>query len=208
MSVGDGFEATFSVQVDREAAWRRLAGTAPGAEGEQHLWLAGFDSSVTVLDTEPGRRLHATKDDEPCAGTDIVVTLEDEGSGTVIHVVQSRFGDWMAGLRDEMTIGWALIVADLQTYLATGVHARRFLGGWADLGAETAASDGGIRIGVVRPEGLAAEVGLADGDLLVLLDGAPVTSLHDLFTVLRARGDYPVTAGWIRDGALMTNVEA
>lgn len=92
----DGFEATFRVRLDRTTAWRRLTGRPLDATGDdegEHLWLPGFDSAATVVDANPPERLRATKDDEPCAGTDIVVTLIDEGTGTRIHVVQSRFGD-------------------------------------------------------------------------------------------------------------------
>ena len=86
-----------------------------------------------------------TKDDEPCAGTDIVVTLEDEDTGTRVHVTQS-FGDWLPTRYEIMSVGWRYIVADLQTYLATGVHARRHLRPWGDLGAEATAIDGGVSI--------------------------------------------------------------
>ena len=49
-----------------------------------------------------------------------------------------------------MSVGWRYIVADLQTYLATGVHARRHLRPWGDLGAEATAIDGGVSIDGVR----------------------------------------------------------
>ena len=54
-----------------------------------------------------------------------------------------------------MAVGWRHIVSDLETYLATGAHARRHLRGWGDLGASVVAADGGLRIVRVRPESLA-----------------------------------------------------
>src|SRR5262249_51633007 len=79
----DRFEATFTVSVEREVAWQRLTDDL-----DDKGWLPGFDATVAVVDTDDTRQLHATKTDEPCAGTDIVVTLEDDSTGTRIHVVQ------------------------------------------------------------------------------------------------------------------------
>jgi hypothetical protein len=205
MSTPDGFEATFRVRIKRELAWERLMGAQPADVGD-HRWLAGFDSNVTIVEAAAPGRLRADKDDQPCAGTDIVVTLEDDASGTRIHVVQSRFGDWLPSRYEMMAIGWRHIVADLQTYLATGVHAQRHLRPWGDVGADANAIDGGVRIANVQPGGLAAQLGLADGDLLVTLAGAPVASLEDLATVLRVlqHGATAARTEWVRNGALMS----
>ncbi|MGH9248887.1 MAG: PDZ domain-containing protein [Acidimicrobiales bacterium] len=201
----DSFEATFRVRIDRDTAWQRLTANETGSDETAHLWLPGFDSQVSVVDAVPPDRLRATKDDEPCAGTDILVTLEDDDTGTRVHVAQSRFGDWLPVRYELMSVGWRYIVADLQTYLATGVHARRHLRPWGDLGADTTAIDGGVRVDRVRPGALANRLGITAGDLLVALAGAPVASLDDLVTILRvldtsARPD----AEWIRSGSLMT----
>ncbi|MFO7279702.1 MAG: PDZ domain-containing protein [Thermoanaerobacterales bacterium] len=203
----DGFEATFRVRLDRTTAWRRLTGRPLDATGDdegEHLWLPGFDSAATVVDANPPERLRATKDDEPCAGTDIVVTLVDEGTGTRIHVVQSRFGNRLPAPRELMAVGWRHIVADLQTFLATGVHAGRHLRPWGDLGATVTARDGGLVVGDVRPGGLADRLGLVDGDLLTALAGAPVTGYAELDTVLRVvdPDGAPLAAEWVRAGAL------
>jgi hypothetical protein len=210
MTSPDGFEATFRVRIPRTTVWERLTGTEEPVVTGDHIWLAGFDSNVTVVEADPHGRLHASKDDEPCAGTDIVVTLVDDTGGTRIHVVQSRFGDWLPGRYDAMSIGWRHIIADLQTYLATGVHPRRHVMAWGDLGADTTTTDGGIRIDQVRAEGLAHQLGLADGDLLVALAGAPIASLDDLVTVLRVllATNAPPTAAWVRSGTLMTTAGA
>jgi hypothetical protein len=207
MTTPDAFEATFRVRIDRSTAWRRLAGADGPVVAGDHIWLAGFDSLVTVVEADPPERLRASKDDAPCAGTDILVTLADDATGTRIRVVQSRFGDWLPAPGDMMSIGWRHIVADLQAFLATTVHPGRHLRPWGDLGADTTATDGGVRIDQVRAGGLAHRLGLAEGDLLVTLGGAPVLSHGELVTVLRVlltTGASP-TAEWVRSGSLMTS---
>ena len=200
----DHFEATFRVRVDRAAAWQRLT---ENRTDDDHLWLPGFDSQVTVADEDPLTSLHVTKDNEPCAGTDIVISLEDADTGTHVRVVQSRFGDWLPARYEMMSVGWRSIVADLHTYLATGVHARRHLRAWPDFGAEANAADGGIMITRVRPGGTADQLGLIDGDLLVSVAGAPVSSLDDLTTVLRVITPTYYRAEWVRSGMLSASAQ-
>ena len=205
----DRFEATFVLGVDRDAAWKRLTEhPADSAGGAERYWLPGFDGVATVTEQEPGRELRLTKDGEPCAGTNIVVTLADAETGTRITVVQSRFGDWMPPLYDVMAVGWRHIVADLQTYLSTGAHARRHFRPWGDLGADVTPIAGGLRVSDIRPDTLADRLGLRDDDLLVVLGGAPVSNYDDLVTVLRVLDAHPdqVEAEWVRDGALVTGV--
>lgn len=197
----DGFEATFRLHIDRHQAWQRLVGGADVGPGEQ-LWLPGFDSRATVVAADAPARLEATKDDEPCAGTDVVVVLEDEGTGTTVRVVQSGFTQ-VLGSREIMAVGWRFIVADLELWLATGVHARRHLRLWGDLGSLPAGADGAVALGAVRPGSLADRLGMAEGDLLVDLAGAPVASVDDLVTILRVADlDGKIEAAWIRDGEL------
>lgn len=203
----DRFEATFRLRIDRARAWQRLTNHPldRDEDGDHHrLWLPGFDSAATVVDADPPDRLRATKDEQPCAGTDVVVTLTDEDTGTRIHVVQSRFGDHLPAPRDLMEIGWRHIVADLHTFLATGAHAHRHLRPWGDLGATTTALDGGLLVEGIRPGGLADRLGLTDGDLLTALAGAPVTAPADLDTILRVidLGATP-PAEWVREGTLL-----
>lgn len=205
MSTTDGFEATFRIQLDRPTAWARVVGGEEAVAPGDQLWLPGFDSRATVQEIDEAQRLLARKDDEPCAGTDIVVTLEDEGTGTRVHVVQSGFGDWLPAMYDAMAIGWRHIVADLQTFLVTTVHARRHARPWGDLGATTTPTEGGLRLGAVAPGGLAERLGLADGDLLVALCDTPVVTREELETALRviaATGARP-TAEWVRADRLM-----
>ncbi|MGH8978353.1 MAG: SRPBCC domain-containing protein [Acidimicrobiia bacterium] len=206
----DHFEATIVLHVDRAAAWKRLTEhSILSTSDATRYWLPGFDSAVTVSEEAPDERLCATKDDQPCAGTEIVVTLSDTEAGTQITVVQSRFGDWLPARYDMMAVGWRHIVADLHAYLATGAHARRHLRAWGDFGADARPRDGGLLVEGVRPDTLADRIGLRDGDLLVVLAGAPVATYDDLVTVLRVIATLPgpVHAEWVRDGAMHTSLD-
>lgn len=201
----DGFETTFEIKVDRGVAWRRLIGERDRVGAGDELWLPGFDARVSVDDVVPGDSLRGTKDDEPCAGTSIVVVLEDDATGTRVRVVQSGFGDWFRDAEEMLAIGWRFIVADLQTFLTTGVHAHRHLRSWGNLGASVHADDGGVYVDEVHPDGVARRLGLRVGDLVVTFGDAPVASLDDLVTAMRAIGEHDdlARATWIREGALV-----
>ncbi len=203
----DRFEATFVVRTDPRTSWSRLTERpVDSTDGSPRLWLPGFDSSATVTACEEGTELQATKDDEPCAGTNIVVQLVDHALGTQITVVQSGFGDWMPQHYDVMAVGWRHIVADLATYLRSGVHAGRHLRPWGDLGADVTADAGGLRIRNIRPDTIANRLSLHDDDLLVVLAGAPVSCQDDLATVLRVLADHTddITAELVRDNTLVS----
>lgn len=215
MTVANGFEATFDVAVDPIAAWVRL--TAHPLGGERY-WIAGFDAAFEMTNREVDNSMidghdlfEGVKCDDPCGGTTITIRFDDRASPhhTGVHVSQTDFGEWFASMRDVLEVGWAHIVADLRTYLVTGVHPGRHLRPWGDLGASASPEDGGVRVADVRPDGLAAALGLEDGDLLVALCNTPVSSLHDLTTILRVAqhlgggATSGITAEWIRAGVLM-----
>ena len=106
----DGFEETFVVELAADAVWETIASRTTqrdaDADGDVHYVLPGFPSFVpqkvsgasgTLVELDPGRLLRVRKDDEPCAGTEIAVTLEDmadlveqdlvlRGSKTVVAV--------------------------------------------------------------------------------------------------------------------------
>jgi hypothetical protein len=205
----DHFDATFHVRVPRDVVWERLFQRPDPSAGT--LFLSGFESNATIVSADQGVGLEVVKDDEPCAGTTIAITLEDEGSGTRIRVVQSGFGNWLAQAGDLLAVGWRFIVADLQTTLATGARPRRHLRPWGDLGARPRACDGGVALADVHPDGPAGKLGMVDGDLLVVLAGAPVASVDDVVTILRVLdamhpdGEPRLLDGaeWVRDGELV-----
>src|SRR5262245_37327842 len=99
MAPVEDFEATFTVSIPPAEVWRQLV---PGRDER----LAGFESKVTPLEVDAGRRFRVSKDEMPCAGTEIVFTLEADGSGTRINVVQSGFGDFPDRMRGAMEVGW------------------------------------------------------------------------------------------------------
>lgn len=212
----DRFDARFRVDTPVEAVWEQLttfAGTPyegdpgdPADIGSDQLWLPGFDASATVLAGEPPSHLVARKDHDPCGGTRIEFELAADGTGTLVHVAQAEFGDWLDAIYEIIGVGWRHIVADIEAYLALGVHPSRHVRPWGDFGADMAPAPGGVLVGAVRPGGLAEELRLADGDVLVVLGGAPISSVDDLVTVLRVliRAEHSIDAEWIRDGVLMT----
>lgn len=213
-----GFESTLEVGVDLLVGWERLMGRPV----DDHVWLAGFDASVDVLSQEPPSpdgeghaELVARKVDDPCGGTRIVVRLDDHASEEHSRLVvsQTEFPFPFEPLREVLDVGWRHIVADLQTFLATGVHPGRHRRPWVDVGADGRATDGGVLVSGVVPGGLAAHVGLREGDLVVAVCDTPVSSLRDLVAVLRTAQHLGAFAGaqvhsgafefeWIRDGAL------
>lgn len=214
----DRFDARFTIDAPPAGVWERLTTFAPaighadGVDlGPDQLWLPGFDASATVLTSEAPARLVARKDRDPCGGTRIEFSLTAESSGstvssTIVDVSQAEFGEWLGAIYEIIGVGWRHIVADIEAYLAFGVHPSRHLRPWGDLGADMSVAPGGVRVGAVRPDGPAAELRLVEGDVLVVLGGAPISSVDDLITVLRVliRAEHSVDAEWIRDGELMT----
>jgi hypothetical protein len=218
----DRFDSRLRVDAPVEAVWERLttfAGTPfegdpgdPADLGPDQLWLPGFDASATVLTSEAPALLVARKDHDPCGGTRIEFSLAAEStvsstiSSTVVDVSQSEFGEWLGAMYEIIGVGWRHIVADIEAYLTFGVHPSRHLRPWGDLGADVSVAPGGVRVGAVRPDGLAAELRLVEGDVLVVLGGAPISSIDDLITVLRVliRAEHSVDAEWIRGGELLT----
>ena len=196
----DGFEATFVVDVPRGVAWSRLV-----ARGEQagRLSLPGFEGDVDVTELDEGARLRGRKVAAPCAGTEIVVVLADDATGTRITVTQSGFGGFLEAMGELAEIGWANIVADLALALGHGVTGGRHLMAWGALDADVRTTPAGLAVDNVVIGGLADRIGLAPGDVLVALGGAPLTTQADLDTVVRvlqATPGVPIEAVWARAG--------
>jgi len=87
-------------------------------------------------------------------GFDSSATVAEQDAGTRLH----------PPLYDVMAVGWRHIVADLETYLATGAHARRHLRPWGDLGADVTAAYGGLRVSGVRTDTLADRPGQVEAE--------------------------------------------
>lgn len=192
----DGFEATFVVELAADEVWEALAKRAVDggrdSRDDVHYVLPGFPSfepipmagaSCSPVEIEPGRLLRVRKDHEPCAGTEIAVTLEQEGTGTRITVVQSGFGAWLDRLRDTAHAHWVQIVADLHLYLERGITVPGTVWG-ASLGAEWRRTPVGLEILRLDPGGFGESAGLETGDLLLTVRGIRVHDTQQLWTIL------------------------
>jgi predicted metalloprotease with PDZ domain len=189
------------VALPVEQTWESLAGAEPEpASGDPTgWWLPGFESAAEALEVEPHRRLRFRKVSEPCAGTEISITLETAETGTRVTVVQSGFGAWFDEAFEAMAIGWSHIVADLHLYLERGVHGRRHSRPWAGLGCALRSSDTGLEVVDVYPSGFAREAGLEPGDLLLAVGEAPVLVRRELETLMRVyRTGEKVEMTWVR----------
>ena len=143
----DRFETTFVVEMSAADAWKVIA---TGERSSDRWWLPGFDATTEVVSVEEGRRLHTRKIEQPCAGTEIVVTVEASVSDAKVTVVQSGFDpDFLAAALDAIAIGWSHIVADFILYVERGVPGGRHLRPWAMLGCNLEETPTGLEIGAV-----------------------------------------------------------
>lgn len=193
----DGFEATFVVQAPAEVVWERLS----GREGD--LWrLPAFEGLGAQLHVDPGKQLHVRKVTEPCAGTEIVITLEHEGTGTKVTIVQSGFGAMWTFAADALEVGWRHILADLALYLERGVHGARHIRRWGNFGCVFRDTDFGLEVVSTMGDSVAQRVGLAEGDIVIAVAGAPVVTRAELESLLRVlpTGE-TVEVEWVRGDA-------
>ena len=203
----DEFRKRFSVEVAPEEVWPALARktddhgqSASDSPPGTQVWLPGWEMTGEVLEVEPGRRLLLRKDAQPCKGTEILVELEHEGSGTVVTVVKSGFGAFFEAALKYLSIGADCIFADLALYLETGVLGHRHMNAWAvGLGADTQGTPGGLVVTRVQAGGFAERAGLQPGDRLLELAGASLTCTRDLTIALGTqRGVKETSLAWVR----------
>ena len=188
----DRFETVFTVAASPETVWRRL----DERDEEGRWWLPGFEAPGEEIEVERGARLHVRKVTEPCAGSEIVIVLEHEGTGTKVTVAQSGFPAWFAFAADAFAIGWRHIVADLALYLGCGVRGERHARAWATLGCSLRETLPGLEVGEVMAGSLAERVGLAAGDVVLTVAGAPIVTRSELETVMRLAGGTEVEVTW------------
>jgi hypothetical protein len=196
----DRFETTFVVELAADDAWSVIA---EGKRAGDRWWLPGYEAEAQVVDVEPGSSLRARKVEPPCEGTEIVVTVEASGSGAKVTVVQSGFGSaFFESALDALTIGWSHIVADFVLYLERGVRGGRHARPWAMLGCNVHESPVGLEVDEVWG-GFAQRAGLARGDVLLTVGGAPLVTRRELETVMRLAADgEPIEATWAHERAL------
>ncbi|HVM54532.1 MAG TPA: PDZ domain-containing protein [Acidimicrobiales bacterium] len=197
----DGFEVTFVVSTPRSEAWRRLV----DIKQDDRWWIPGVESTAEELAVTPASSLRVRKAEEPCKGTEIVMTFEDADTGTRITFVQHGFGPFFGEARPWLEAGWWAIRADLFVFFEHGVRPMRHARPWADLGCDVSETPGGLVVRNVRAGGFAADAGLVDGDLVLLLANSPVVNVHELSAVSRSllSGDH-VRVRWLRDGSMMS----
>lgn len=197
----DRFESEFTVATAPAAVWERLAANQALDLPPGDWWLPGFSARVRELERRDGELLRAEKLEEPCAGTEIALTLEASGSGTRVRIVQSGFGArWQ--FRDLLAVGWAYIVADLALFLDRGVRADRHLRAWAAPGWFVRDAPAGPEVVSVQPGSPAAALGVAPGDLIIAVAAAPVVDAGQLETAIRVAGTAPVEVEWVGAGGL------
>ena len=212
----DGFEATFVVDLVIDEVWEAITSPAPhvGAEAEPMRYLiAGFPAFgadhapgtlATELEVDPGRLLRVHKDEEPCAGTEIAIVLENAETGTRVTVVQSGFGPWLKSVRDTFEAHWRQIVHDLRLFIERGIRVAGTAWG-ADLGAMSKQQPLGLEITTVTPGAYAERLGMRTGDLLLTLRNIRVHDSQQLWTILAlsTSGD-ETEASWARGSDVLS----
>ncbi|TDJ25242.1 MAG: hypothetical protein E2O54_11050 [Gammaproteobacteria bacterium] len=206
----DGFEATFVVDLAIDEVWEAITSPSPhvGAEaGPMRYLIAGFPAFgadhapgtlATELEVDPGRLLRVHKDEEPCAGTEIAIVLENAETGTRVTVVQSGFGPWLKSVRDTFEAHWLQIVHDLRLFIERGIRVPGTAWG-ADLGATTKQHPLGLEITAVTQGAYAERLEMQPGDLLLTLRNIRVHDIQQLWTILALStpGD-ETEASWAR----------
>jgi PDZ domain len=188
----DRFETTFSIAASPDVVWTRL----DQRDGDGHWLLPAFEGLGEEIDVETGSRLHVRKVTEPCAGSEIVIVLEHEASGTKVTVSQSGFPAWFAFATDAFAIGWRHIVADLALYLDRGVRGDRHARTWAMLGCSLLETTVGLEVIETMPGTLADKIGLVAGDVLLTVGGAPIVTRAELETMMRISGGQEIEVEW------------
>lgn len=199
--IEDRFEAEFVVAQPREQVWKSLEQRNEREPAWLSAWprLPGFETTGTVLEVDPPRRVRVHKTSEPCRGSEIAVTLESVDNGTRVLVVQSGFPAWVKDALEMFTIGGNQIVADLVLFLERGVQVSRHAMPWAFAGFGAREVPTGLEVTGATPGSFGEKVGLQAGDLLVTLGGAPVFTQLGLQALLRVlRSGDEVEASWVR----------
>ena len=192
--------------------WRRLRDAEPLGESQAEdspssaagrWWVPAFESPADELECVEGSSVLLTKTAEPCAGTEIAISLEASGGGTKVTVVQSGFGALFDQMLNALAIGWSHIVADLALFLQTGARGGRHLAPWASLGCTVREVQTGLEIDNVFG-GFAAGAGLESGDVLLAVGNAPVTVERELQTLMRVFGTGDkLEVIWARGGHIL-----
>jgi hypothetical protein len=179
-------EHAFEVDSAPAEVWRGLsaarADRVDDAAPADEWWLPGWSCRCTLLSANDDAMVFR-KDDEPCAGTTIVVEVRHAASGSSIRVVQSGFdAEFVARAEESFWTHAERIAADFELYVRRGLIAGR---AWrwprVDLGLRVHTDSSAVVVDDVRPDSWAAAVGLVPGDLVLALAGASIYDSADLF---------------------------
>lgn len=196
-------EKVFEMPLPADRVWRAFAETAERSQweadpfeiearpGGRVCWaLPGMACEGRVEEVVPERRLVHTERSGPHAETRVSVTLEPVRGGTRVTIVHDGMGEGEAGelAAAATSQGWDLALADLFVWLERGVPARRFVRRCIDPGLQARQTLAGLEIAGVAPGGFAERSGLAPGDLLLALGGAPVTTFRELWLLMKEHG--------------------
>ncbi len=213
------YERTFSVSVPVERAWsactdpdelaRWFFTPTGGDEDESRFDLYGTEVTWTILEVDRPHRLRYRQGGGPAprlpGPIETCITFEAQDTGTRITIVHSGFGDgddWATALK-SVSRGADESVADLILYLETGVGFPRHPIEGSYHGIQAQEVPAGLVVHAVDPGSFGALLGLARGDLLVEVGGAPVFGYRELWAVARATPPgQEATASWIRGGEL------
>jgi hypothetical protein len=201
----DGFIRTFSVDLSRDAVWEAVCKPTPGNDG--NFVVPGFEAVCSALEITEGEKLRVLKEEEPCKGTEIIIELVDQDTGTRVTVSQSGFGPWLPDLIEVFGCVWNMIVADLKLAIESGVQIKTHLFGAVppavSLGCVVTDNISGLLVTTVEEDTFASRSDLLPGDLIVRLNGARVMHNLQLADLLRmcAPGN-ELEVEWVRDGVL------
>ena len=199
------FRATFDVDGTPAEVWKvleRLRAEHVDPESDpDRWWLPTFETTGTELAVEPERALTVRKDTEPCAGTTISITFEHVASGAHITIVQSGFDEgFVAGAGEGFRVICEQLAADLELFFTRGISGGRPGRPWTPFGCGVTETPVGLEVTDVWPGTWAARAGIAAGDVLLTVAGAPIVGERDLITVQRViEPGVALTATWAHE---------
>lgn len=197
------YEKTFTVAVSVERAWQAFVDPK-----EREVWMIPPGGDPTQRKDPPGEdedvpypvdqvKMGKVEDKKLLQWSELrtgaadwietTVVFEEKESGTTITITRSGFGDSeeMAVLIEATGFGWDEAIKDLILYLESGIKAWRHFTFRGSVAASLRETAPGVEIRELTPGGYAAQAGLQPGDLLLRLNGAPVTRMSDVWFLQR-----------------------
>ena len=192
---------SFTRATDLREFMCNVATVDPKIGGRIYLaWEAGYFFMGHFTHLEENKSLSFTWLGKGDPGpTKVDIRLEVDGQGTVVSLTHSGLeeGEVWQKAECEFSKGWTQVLENLTSVLETGEDlrfVRRPMMGifWAELNADIAKELGvpthtGVRLGGVGDGMSAQKAGLQKDDVLVELDGKPLSGWSDLTPILQRR---------------------